>query len=78
MWFFLSKVSFSVSYVSGDLEGMEYFILGEGREYRLVFTPVEGMKGSFKISGGGDVLKSNGIFDNVFVSAPKLVSYGYE
>ena len=66
----------TVFQVSGDaLAGIEYYLLGEGTDFELVFSVPLDRSGSFMISADGNVLKvSTGIFDNV-VAAPVTVTY---
>lgn len=72
-----SKTVFPISHVRGDaLAGIAYVLLGKDTDYELVFTVPPDRKGSFRISGNGDVLKTaSGIWDNVVVTSPKTVAY---
>lgn len=72
-----SKTVFHVSRVSGDdtdLSGLTYILLGEGTAYELFFTIPLDRSGQFMISAVGDVLKSNGVWDNISV-ADKTVMF---
>ena len=66
-----SKTVFAVARVSGDaLAGIEYYLLGEGTAYELVFTVSLDRRGSFRVSADGNVLKvATGVWDNVVATA---------
>ena len=81
-----AKTVFPITHVSGDdLAGIEYYLLGENTAYALVFTVPPDRKGSFQISGNGDVLKvATGLWDNVLATdltvaynttVPKLIDW---
>ena len=63
IWF--DKTDCELERVSGDeIFDLRYHLLGEGREYELIFLPARGTSGSFSVNFRGDV-----------VVAPKLVPY---
>lgn len=72
-----SKTVFLVSRVSGDtLEGVDYQIVGEDTEFKLIFQIPPDRSGSFRVSADGDVFKvSSGVWDNVVIP-PITVDYG--
>ena len=71
-----SETIFKVTRVSGDdLEGIDFYVTGEGRAFELVFTVPLDRKGRFQVSSEGDVLKvSSSVYDNL-VTSPLTIAY---
>ena len=74
IWF--DKTDCEIEPISGDsIVDMRYTLFGQNDAYMLVFLPVVGTAGSFKVSFRGDIVKTTNILrDNVVVS-PKLVPF---
>ena len=83
---FLYKENFTLTVISGDrIDDIEYYLIGSGANYKLIFVPKKDISGVFEIGFIGEVTKENGlvmeevVFANIQVQyntkIPKIVDY---
>ena len=72
-----SKTVFQIARVSGAaLMGIEYYLLGKGTAFELIFEVPPDRNGVFRVSAVGEVLKASGTWDAVTATATaKDVAY---
>ncbi len=73
---FLYKENFSISKISGDdIEDLEYYLIGSGASYKLIFIPKLDRSGVFEIGFIGEVTKVNGLVMEEAIFADIQVPY---
>ena len=71
-----SKAVFDLSKISGDdLDGIDWYIVGEGTKFDMVFDIPSGRRGSFSMRPVGTALKVSTQVWAVVEGAPKLIPY---
>ena len=73
----LAKTTFFVRHVSGNIDGVQYIILGENKEFELVFDVPATQKGSFQVDPSGQILKVDTMTHHNIIGTPKLIPFGY-
>ena len=73
----LAKTTFFVRHVSGNIDGVDYIILGENKEFELVFDVPATQKGSFRVDPSGQILKVDTQTHHSIIGTPKLIPFGY-
>ena len=73
---FLYKENFTLEVISGDrLDDIEYYLIGSGADYKLIFVPKKDISGVFEIGFIGEVTKENGLVMEEVVFANIQVQY---
>ena len=72
----LDKTDLRIQRMAGDDPAlMDYYIIGSGREYRVVFLPVHGTRGAILVDIQGAVQKTSGLIREIANITPTMIVY---